>query len=81
MANIAKHITKYSYEDGHSFNGFRVAVFKKGINFQKYISSKHIGWDAALKEAKRIEAELIGELACCQTREDILAVFDAYSEI
>ena len=81
MANIAKHITKYSYEDGHVFNGFRVAIYKKGINFQKYISIKGIGWDAAMEDAKQLEAELVDLLKNCRTRDEVLEVFDAYSEL
>ena len=67
-----KHISEYNYEKGHDFNGFRVQILKKGIEFRKYISSKKLGRDAALAEAIRIESELAANLKKYNTLEELI---------
>lgn len=68
-----KHITEYNYANGHTFNGFRVSILKKGIEFRKYITSKKIGRDAALAEAIRLEAELAENLKKLDSVSELVA--------
>jgi hypothetical protein len=67
-----KHISEYNYGKGHSFNGYRVSILRKGIQFCKYISASKIGMEAALKEAIRVEADLSEQLAECLTVDELL---------
>lgn len=67
-----KHITEYNYEYGHTFNGFRVSVLKKGIEFRKYVTSKKIGRDAALAKAIRLEAKLVKDLKKYNTMTELI---------
>lgn len=67
-----KHITEYSYENGHDFNGFRVHILKKGIEFRKYVPCRLIGRDEALKRAIQIEAELAKELKNLKSIDEII---------
>lgn len=46
-----KHVSRYSYEDGHSFNGFRVCVTREGHVYQRYFSAAVLGWAGALEAA------------------------------
>ena len=67
-----KHISEYSYEKGNTFNGYRVSILKKGIQFCKYISGSKLGMESALKEAIRVEADLVEQLAECHTVDELL---------
>ena len=49
-----KHITRYSMPE-HKFNGYRVAMTKKGTVFTKYISDIEAG---SKEEAERIANKL-----------------------
>lgn len=66
------HIHKFSYETGYSYNGYRVCIQKKGINFVKYVSAKEIGWDGAEKEAIKVKNNLVENLAKCHTQDDVI---------
>lgn len=69
---MLKHITEYNYDMGHSFNGFRVSMLKKGIEFRKYVSSKGIGRTKALARAIELEGKLSSNLKGCNTLDELL---------
>lgn len=75
-----KHITEYSTERGHAFNGFRVQMQKKWMNFTKYVSSKGRTREEALEEAMEIERDLRYSLAECKTGNDILKLYKEWKK-
>lgn len=75
-----KHITEYSTERGHAFNGFRVQMQKKWMNFTKYVSSKGRTREEALEEAMEIERDLRYSLAECKTENDILKLYKEWKK-
>lgn len=62
-------------ERGHDFNGFRVQIQKKWMNFTKYVSSKDRTREEALEEAMEIERDLRYKLAECETENDIQKLY------
>lgn len=70
-----KHITEYSTEHGHAFNGFRVQIQKKWMNFTKYVSSKGRTREEALEEAMEIERDLRYRLDECKSDMDIMKLY------
>lgn len=73
--NTMKHITKCTYEQGHSFNGYRVAMQRKGVVFCKYISAKDNNWQAAEKQAIKLEAYLAKNLKKCNSQDDAVQFY------
>lgn len=72
--NTMKHITKCTYEQGHSFNGYRVAMQRKGVVFCKYIPAKK-NWEAAEKKAIKLEAYLAKNLKKCKSQDDAVKFY------
>lgn len=75
-----RHITEYSTERGHAFNGFRVQMQKKWMNFTKYVSCKGRTREEALEEAMEIERDLRYSLAECKTGNDILKLYKEWKK-
>lgn len=57
-----RHVSRYCYEDGQSFNGYRVCVTRDGRVHQKYFSAAVLGWAGALQQALDFRRELYREL-------------------
>lgn len=67
-----KHISKIETELGHSLNGYRVCMQKKGIVFCKYVLVTHMSWEEAERKAITIEEELTTNLAACNTQDEVI---------
>ena len=78
LSNDMKHITEYRTDNGAAFNGYRMAISKKGILFCKYIPAKGIGWDAARDRAIELEVEISRKLSSCDTVEEILKLRESF---
>lgn len=70
-----KHITKYTYDGGKSFNGYRVAIQKKGVVFCEYVPAKDCGWDKAEKKAIELEEYLAENLAACNSQDEAIQFY------
>lgn len=77
--NTMKHITKYSYEEGRTFNGYRVNIQRKGFTFCKYFSALK-GWDEAEAEAIKYEKYLMERLSSCVDKGDVMNFYLEWSE-
>ena len=70
-----KHITIQSYDKGHAFDGYRVAMQKKGITFCKYFSIKDSSWEEAEKHAIECEEYLSQMLNACNTQNEVIKFY------
>lgn len=62
-SRIPKHITKYSIENGHRWNGFRICVVKGGVCFRRYIAVGVQSWEEAEAKAKQLVSKLEQKLS------------------
>lgn len=75
---MTKHITEYSYRNGHKFNGFRVRIQKNGLTFCTYTSCKDIGREKALELAIETRDDLIEKINGCTTKDDVINLHNNY---
>lgn len=75
---MTKHITEYSYRNGHKFNGFRVRIQKNGLTFCTYITCKGTTREKALELAIKTRDELIEKINGCITKDDVINLHNTW---
>lgn len=67
-----QHISEISYEKGHTFNGYRVNIQRKGVIFCEYVSAKGDNWEVAKEKAIKLRDKLMESLSKCHNQDEVI---------